>query len=73
MKTDPVQNSAQGNSGKSRDKLADLAHVSHHTYERGVDILENAPEPVKKAWQGRGVKGTQNSAGVNSSKSRGES
>ena len=46
-----VQNSTQCSKGKSRDKLGDMAGVSGWTYERGKDIIENAPEPIREAWE----------------------
>jgi hypothetical protein len=36
-KADPVQNSAQGSEGKTRDALADIAGVSHDTIAK-VDL-----------------------------------
>ena len=46
-----VQNSTQASNGKSRDKLGDMAGVSGWTYERGKEIIENAPEPIREAWE----------------------
>ena len=51
-KQDPVPNLAQGSAtGRSRDKLADMAGVGHTTYQKGTHILDNAPEPIKQAWK----------------------
>jgi len=47
----PVENLPQGISGKSRDKLGAGAGVSGKTYEKGVHILDKAPEPIKQAWK----------------------
>lgn len=35
--------------GESRDELAKMAGVGHTTYQKGVDILENAPKAVVDA------------------------
>ena len=44
---DPVQNSSEG-SGKTREKLADIAGVSHDTLRKAEHIREQAvPEVVK--------------------------
>lgn len=51
----PVENLPQGVSGKSRDKLGAEAGVSGKTYEKGVHILENAPEPIKQAWKSKAL------------------
>lgn len=50
-KPDPVPKLAQGGKGKSRDKLAEIAEVGHTTYSRGVEILKNAPDPIREAWE----------------------
>lgn len=49
-KPDPVQISAPG---KTRDRLADIAGVSHDTYKKGSIILEKAePEVIDKIRKG---------------------
>ena len=46
-----VENLPQREDGKSRDKLGAMAGVSGKTYEKGVHVLEHAPEPIKEAWK----------------------
>lgn len=52
-KVDPVQNSAQGSEGKTRDALADIAGVSHDTLAKVERIeAEAIPEIREMARQG---------------------
>lgn len=53
-KADPVQNSAQGSEGKTRDALADMAGVSHDTIAKVERIeAEAIPEVRQKAKSGK--------------------
>ena len=46
-----VEKLPQADSGKSRDKLGDIAGVSGKKYEQGEYIEDNAPEPIRKRWE----------------------
>ena len=45
-KSDPVQKSSQGGSGKSRDEVAAIAGVSHDTYKKATQIMDLAPPEI---------------------------
>ena len=47
-KADPVQNSAQGSEGKTRDALADIAGVSHDTLAKVERIERDAIPEVRE-------------------------
>ena len=52
-KADPVQKSAQGSRGKTRDELAKMAGVSHDTIAKVEKIVAEAePEVVEAARRG---------------------